>query len=54
VAPGRAPSSPGEFVAAGDLVYFAADDATAGRELWAVPRTDLCRLGRLRGALSKP
>jgi ELWxxDGT repeat protein len=33
----RIPNDPSAFVRSGGLVYFAADDRGAGRELWAVP-----------------
>lgn len=39
--PGAGSSSPDEFTRAGDLIFFAAETAAAGRELWAVAVDDL-------------
>ena len=39
--PGTGSSSPDEFTRAGDLVFFAAETAELGRELWAVAVDDL-------------
>jgi ELWxxDGT repeat protein len=35
--PGNASSDPADFTAAGELVFFTADDGSTGRELWAMP-----------------
>ena len=41
IAPGRDASSPGPFTALPNLVMTGADDGVHGRELWAIPKTDL-------------
>jgi ELWxxDGT repeat protein len=41
ITPGPASSSPGNFVEAGSLVYFTANDGEAGAELWAMPLSAL-------------
>ncbi len=35
--PGGASSGPTEFTHAGEFIFFAADDGSSGRELWAMP-----------------
>jgi hypothetical protein len=37
IAPGPLPSSPSGFLSSGGYVFFTANDATHGFELWAVP-----------------
>jgi large repetitive protein len=37
VAPGGGSSNPQNFTAAGDRVFFVADDGTTGAELWSLP-----------------
>jgi ELWxxDGT repeat protein len=41
ISPGPASSSPGNFMKAGPLVYFTADDGESGAELWAMPLSAL-------------